>query len=181
MNRDTVIGIVGAVILVAAMVGVFQYERTRAPGALGDTPIFNSNFTGPNEQGSLTLGASADAELNVTTQNMTNITFTLTWTPQATPPGDDTFKLVITPPSGVNATTLEGQSSTGTVTVVIPIGNAKPTTAPTTLGVGAWTAKITFVSTSAVTPPPPVPVTREDAWKLAVTGTAWAPGPTPPS
>ncbi len=60
MQSDTVIGIVGAVVLVAVMIGVFAYEYNNAPEDVGNTP----DPTTP--AGQMALFAAAYPELNAT-------------------------------------------------------------------------------------------------------------------
>src|ERR1051326_592820 len=101
MNRDTVIGLVGAVILVVAMVGVFRYER--AQPETGVDAFTQIAAPGPTAKGTTNVGAKSDATLPVAKTNVTKAVFTVTWTANA---GKDTVTLTVTPPAGVgNAST----------------------------------------------------------------------------
>jgi hypothetical protein len=154
MNRDLVVGIVGALVLVAGMVGVFVYERNVAiASGLGQNGAAGgANVTIPSLSGSLAVGKTDDKMVNVTNASgVTNLTFHLTW--KATM-GQDTLKILVKPPVGGGVT--EGanppQSSSGdiTATVAVPAG-VDPS--------GTWDVQVTFVSADAGTPvPPPVPV-----------------------
>jgi len=154
MHRDTVIGIVGVVILVAAMVGVFTYERGQASGMLGPGGGATENVTGPSQTGTVAVGASEDVDLALDQTGMTNVTFTLRWTPGN---GVDTLVLHVAPSNGTGlATGYDSEpEDDGEITFTIPVNN---TAADGTLGVGAWRATVDFVSSSPSTPigPPPV-------------------------
>jgi hypothetical protein len=154
MHRDTVIGIVGVVILVAAMVGVFTYERGQASSLAGDGGGATENVTGPSETGTVALGATEDVVLSMNETGITNVTFTLTWTPGA---GVDTLVLRVAPSNATGIT--DGFESDpendGEITIVVPVNN---TAADGQLGVGDWQVSVEFVSASPTTPvgPPPV-------------------------
>lgn len=152
MHRDTVIGIVGVVILVAAMVGVFTYERGQAGDLTPDGGLTTGTAPGPTASGNVALGASADSTLTFNETGMTNITFTLTWTPGA---GVDTLRLVLAPAAGTGITSgFESEpEDDGEIVIVVPVNN---TAADGALGVGDWQASVEFVSARAGTPGPPV-------------------------
>ena len=183
MNRDTVIGIVGAVILVAAMVGVFQYERTRAPDSLSGLVLQTVPIA--NATGATVVTATSEEAINVTQANMTNVTFALKWTVPPPAPGapasQATVSLEIVPPPGVNATgERAAQAASGSVEVKLQLPNPKPASGPVTLGMGGWTAKIKFVSSTSPTGALPVPQNEQIQWTLTGTAQAWEPAPTPP-
>jgi hypothetical protein len=185
LNRDTVIGIVGAVILVAAMVGVFQYERTLAPGSLGGDLVLGT-VTVANATGTTVITQTSEETLNVTQANMTNVTFTLKWTvdpvAQGAPASTATVSLEIVPPPGSNLTgNLTAQGTSGTIEVKTAIPNAKPTSGPITMGAGEWTAKVKFVSSDNPTTTLPVPQQEQIRWTLTGSAQAWGPAPTPPT
>lgn len=168
MHRDTVIGIVGVVILVSAMVGVFTYERGQAAGISDGTGVGTMTLAGPSLDGTLAVGASADETITLNQTGMTNITFTLTWTATN---GVDTMRLSVAPSAETLMTT--GASSDaetdGEITLTIPVPN---TLANGATGVGAWQVSVEFVSASTGLPaeppvPPPGSTDAEVAWSLA--------------
>lgn len=182
MNKDTVVGILGAVILVAAMVGIFYYEGTQAPGAVGGGgpggaggaggAFRTANATGPGDSGQLAAGASEDLSVNITRANLTAVEFRLEWTdeniPQNTP---DEFRLAVTSPGGV---TLEATGAQSPVTVRFSPLNEVPTgaaAAPGTVGTGTWRVTVELVSVGqpgGLPLPGQVPVSDQgNAWTLA--------------
>lgn len=150
MHRDTVIGIVGVVILVAAMVGVFTYERGQAADLTGPGGTV-ANLTGPSDDGSVAVGSSTDVTMSINTTGLTNITFTLAWTPGN---GVDTLKLSAAPGNDTGLTTgfESSEESDGEITLTIPLNN---TATDGKVGTGAWQLTVTFVSAS---PGGPLPV-----------------------
>jgi hypothetical protein len=171
MNRDIVVGIIGTCVLVAAMVGVFLYERNNAgtTGTGPDTGGPGGALASPAPvTGSTAVGQSKDATILVNATSASTVTFTLTWTPSQT--SKDTLSLAIKPPAGatiqVNGTQ---QSDAGKIEVSVPVPSG---VSPA----GTWTATVKFVSASptvgGVTPPtnPLPPGTGTDAsvsWSLA--------------
>lgn len=151
MNRDTVIGIVGVLILVAAMFGVFKYERDRAADALGGGDLATTTLAGPEASGTSPLGQSADATVALNQTGMVNVTFTLRWTPSA---GVDTLRFSVAPSQATGMT--EGAQSEaeddGEITLTIPVNN---TGANGALGVGDWQVSVEFVSASTGLPAEP--------------------------
>lgn len=164
MNRDTVIGIVGAAILVTAMVGVFYYERNAAPVGPGAATGTAGNMTGPSVTSSVAVGQTDTKIVNLTQTTAANVTFHLTWTATN---GRDTLKLTIAPPtgSGITQGAVSEPSDTGDITVTVPVpAGANPS--------GGWEVKVEFTSASPgnvgpatppVQPPSPVPVGQSDA------------------
>jgi hypothetical protein len=174
MNKDTVIGIVGAVILVGAMVAVFVYERNspaaqQAAAAANGGAFSLVTAAGPSAKDSVALGASKDATISIARQNLTNATFTLTWTAGS---GKDTLSLMVMGPDGLGSMTAT-KSDTGKVTVTVPIPNAAPTPgSPTTKGVGDWKVTVKFESADPglpVSPPvnPPVGTDSSVSWSVS--------------
>lgn len=111
MHKDTIVGIAGAAILVAAMAGVFWYEGTRGAESQGARSFaidfVEAPVNGPSKTGTAQVGTPVSEALKITTGNLTKITFTLVWTDEANT-GPDSFKLKIEPP---NATGLPAQES----------------------------------------------------------------------
>jgi hypothetical protein len=158
MNRDTLTGLVGALVLIAAMLGVFFYERGVAEdagiGAPGDADA-TPGFSAITLRGTATLGEVDTQIANVTATTPTSVTFHLAWTATN---GADTLQLTVAPPTGSGIT--EGGASepsdTGEIslTVEVPEG-ASPA--------GGWEVKVEFVSArpdplpGGIPPPTPPP------------------------
>lgn len=181
MHRDTVIGIVGVVILVAAMIGVFTYERGQAanlPGTGGGAGNATFSATAPAIS-AVAVGGSGVANVTLNQTGMTNVTFTITWTPGQN--SIDTVSVSIAPGATTQMTT--GASSDpendGSIEVTVPIPN---TASDGTIGVGPWEITVTFESAALntpagqppVQPPPPVPVQPDSTldFTVAIAGTA---------
>ncbi|HVL47683.1 MAG TPA: hypothetical protein VM889_03915 [Candidatus Thermoplasmatota archaeon] len=179
MNRDTVIGIVGAAVLIVAMVGVFVYERDRAAALLDDGDGGNleiASLAGPEAQGVVKLGQSMEGKLNVTTHNLTKIDFTLAWKAAQ---GKDTLALTVTPPPGVATnSTLTMVSDSGTIVLTVDLANPKPARDHVTTGAGEWGFKVEFKKATGVAPDP-VPVGKDESvgFTLATQLAAWKPAP----
>lgn len=170
MHRDTVIGIVGVVILVAAMVGVFTYERSQASDLGGDDGTSTGNFTA-SLSGTSPLGEENAEPQNMTVNitGITNMTFTLSWRPgQQT--SVDTMRLVVVMPN--NMTQESDPEDDGEITLTIPI----PADADSA---GEWQIVAAFVQADAAAPvvgePPVQPPgstgrDTEVSWTLDVQG-----------
>lgn len=105
MKRDLVIGIVGAFILIAAMVGVFRYEAARA-GSAYDVEWATTQLAGPGDAGTAAAGDRAEVPLNVTQTNLTSIAFVLTWTDDVG--SGDVFRITVVDPTGEMSQEQEG-------------------------------------------------------------------------
>lgn len=194
LNKDTVIGIVGSIVLVAAMIGVFTYERSQANAGAFAVTWESVQSDGPSAEGSTPLQQSTETTVDIAQTNLTSVDFTVSWTPTQ---GTDTLRVTVTPPegSGLNATEpVEGDS--GTITVSVPVPNALPTvdraagadesdatarlaqSYASPVGTGTWTITVEFVSASGVIPvpgAPPVGSDTEVAWTAASSLTHYAP------
>ena len=175
MHRDTVIGIVGVVILVAAMIGVFTYERGQASELTDGGSASTMNFTAPAVGGNVAVGATSENVVTLNQTGITNVTFTLTWT--AGQNSDDTFMIVVVPPNGTGSPVESPAEADGEITVTVPVAN---TDSAGTLGVGDWQVSVQFVSAATSTPagPPPVdpglPTTDTAAdFNVEIAGTAY--------
>lgn len=176
MHRDTVIGIVGVVILVAAMVGVFTYERSQASDLVGDDGAGAGNFTA-SLSGTSPLGEDqAEPQTMIVNQSgLTNLTFTLTWSPGAAT-SVDTMKLVVVMPNNMSHESDAENDGEITLSVEVPEG---------TDSAGNWTVVAAFVSADVTTPagqppvnPPVVPPGSTDdsvSWTVDATGASAAP------
>lgn len=120
MDKDTVVGIVGAVILIAAMVGVFYYEGTNeavtGTGGSGWTVTWPTATTGgPSANGQTNEGQTSSQKVMIDASNLTKVEFTLTWTDDVG--SADEFILKVTPPGGGAAKEASGSASPLTVTI----------------------------------------------------------------
>lgn len=197
MNKDTVVGILGAVILVAAMVGIFYYEGTQAPAgagvATGGAGPLSLNWTtssvaGPSARGQTTEGDSTEERVNVSAANLTRIEFVLEWADDVMNSGPDVFNVTVTSPAG---DTLTGTGRDGRATVTFSPVNPVPTATRgsqadlerlrTTNGTGTWLVVIELSDAGDVMvgplEPPPVPgAPTEDTgneWKLSTRLTSY--------
>lgn len=182
MHRDTVIGIVGVVILVAAMVGVFTYERGVAANLLPAGGFTAADLAGPGLDGTTPVGSETTEILSIAQTNMTKIAFTLTWANSQT--SVNTLQLVVAPANGTGlAEGVESEpESDGEITVELLVPNEEPTTGPLAVGVGDYEITVRFVGAAPPGPlgPAPLPVTdTEVAWALATALTAYEPADEP--
>ena len=142
MNRDTAVGIAGAVLLVAAMVVVFAYERDNAQ-ASSAAPVA-AHLANAKLTGSVARGASDSKTDHIAQAGPANVTFHLTWTATN---GKDTLTITATPPpgSGLKAATSQAtDSGSASVTVPIPANQASD---------GNWTIEVDFAQAT----PAPLP------------------------
>lgn len=170
MHRDTVIGIVGVVILVAAMVGVFTYERTQASDLGNGDGAGAGNFTA-SLSGTSDLGEDQAVPQNLTVNvtGLTNITFTLTWSPgQQT--SVDTMKLVVVMPN--NMSHESDPENDGEITLSVPVPEGVDSA-------GEWQVVAAFTQATVAAPvvgqppvDPGIPNTTDTSvsWNVDVTG-----------
>lgn len=106
LNRDTLVGIVGAAILVAAMAGIFWYEGTRGAGTTGsfrfDVEWATAAENGPQTSGNLAEGESTDETVAIEREGLASVDFVLVWTDSVGT--GDTFKVTVTSPTGETKT-----------------------------------------------------------------------------
>lgn len=95
-NRDTLVGVAAALLLVGAMAGVFLYERSQ----FTEYPITweTSTAASLDEGGSLAEGDERTHELAVGASGISHVEATLTWTDDVGDP--DTFTLTVEAPNG---------------------------------------------------------------------------------
>lgn len=199
MNKDTVVGIVGAVILVVAMIGVFKYEGEQGAATLGanayDVTWATGDSNGPTESGTTALKSKSDKTLTLATTNLTKVQFTLAWKPTN---GKDSFKLTVTGPDGEpKPQTVAGDGgSSNSLTLTfdniqeIPIKAQQfaddETEAQARLakdhtgrkGTGAWTVTVEFTDATGIQLVPGAPPVQQDqnvAWTLKTITTTYAP------
>lgn len=203
MKRDTIVGIVGAVALIAAMAGIFQYEKSQPASTLGskafDVAWAIEDANGPTTTAATPLGETTEATLEIAQANLTRAKFTVAWTPQQ---GTDTLRVVVTPPAGSGLSPGETRADSGEAVVEIELPNEVPPdfrmfanseaeaharlAAQNTqsLGTGTWTIAVTFEEASGVVPVPglpPVGADTEVQWDVATILSSYAPTLTPPS
>ncbi|MEA3136896.1 MAG: hypothetical protein QOJ26_1244 [Thermoplasmata archaeon] len=139
MNRDTLVGIVGSALLVAAMVVVFVYERNNAQAALGDDALV-THVGEASLSGSVAVGQSDSKTDHIAASGPANVTFHLTWTAGN---GRDTLKITATPPVGSNLTAKSSQAENdGAIDLVVSI----PADGESD---GNWTIKVEFTQAAA--------------------------------
>lgn len=167
MNKDTLVGIVGSVILVAAMVIVFAYERSNAVATDDGAPDdMAATFNNHTVAGSVGVGASDTKMDNFTVDGPTNVTFLLTWSATN---GRDTLRLTVMPPPGsemVEGATSEA-SDEGTISlrVAVPAGGWAS---------GEWTVKVDFTEANpdslpgGIDPPVPPPMSTDSSVSYSV-------------
>lgn len=112
MNKDLIVGIVGAAILVSAMVGVFRYEAARTSSAVFDVAFDSVTDAGTRTSGSTDEGDETAATVPVERRNVTRIEWVLEWTDDVG--GPDVFNVTVTSPDG---RTHSAQADGGTVSV----------------------------------------------------------------
>lgn len=150
MNKDTLVGIVGSALLVAAMVVVFAYERANAAEVRDNGEGLTPSIGQASLTGTVNVGSSDTKTSDITAVGATNVTFMLTWTASQ---GTDTLRLAVTPPAGSDITARTSQAEDdGSITVTVPV--------PADYAAqGNWTLKVDFVSAEpdtlpgGVTPP----------------------------
>lgn len=194
MNKDTVVGILGAVILVAAMVAIFYYEGTQAPGTTttggggGTGPLTftwqNRTADGPSVNGQTAEGETSQDAVTIEQQNLTRVTFRLTWTDENVPQNQpDRFLLRVTSPDN-QTEEAEGENAAGQQGLVevtfsplnqVP-GLERGTTADLarlagTIGMGEWRIEVQLLAAGDPGAPgvPPLP----GQLPVADTGNAW--------
>lgn len=195
MNKDTIIGIVGAVVLVAAMVGVFQYEGSQSASTLGGAQFqvtwATDSANGPTVSGSTAVGEETEEVLTVEETNLTRSEFTLVWTPG--PGSTNTMRLTVTPPAGtgLDAQTVEGTG--GEISLSFDVPNDVPQDATVfgnseeeargrlaaqytkSVGTGDWGVTVAFDSAEGPVPGVPVGGDSEVAWDVNTILTRYAP------
>lgn len=190
MKRDLVIGIVGAAILLAAMVGVFRYEAARAGDAF-DVAWTTETSAGPSTSGQTAEGAESQVTLSVNQTNLTSLTFFLNWTDDIGDP--DEFELTVIDPDGVSQTVT---GSTGSLAVTFSNLSATPPPTRTlgqdeadararlaqantgTAGIGTWSFVVRLVDAGDQSVPAAgVPITEDtgNAWTLETRQESYAP------
>ena len=199
MKKDLVIGIVGTLILLTAMVGVFRYEAAQR-GASFDVTWQTLDVDGPGLDGGTNEGESTTGSLNLTRANLTKVSFVLEWTDDQANTAPDEFNLTVTAPDGRTYST-SGATSPLTLTVEglspVPqdarlLGSDEAAARDqanrqftSSAGMGAWNVTVTLVQAGDTTAPggvaPPVPQLQDNAnsWALRTELTAYEAALTP--
>lgn len=157
VDRDTVVGLVGAVVLIAAMAGVFFYERAQFDEyTVSWSTTEAASF---EEAGSaLNAGASAEHAFTVDPDPVARVRVVIQWTDDVGNP--DRFRVDVAGPDGLEGSA-DGES--GEFEVVVPVSEAPSTTtapgrsaedaeaqaalgASTDAGQGDWTVTVTLLS-----------------------------------
>lgn len=114
MKKDLVIGIVGTLILLTAMVGVFRYEAAQR-GASFDVswPTREINAAATTE--GINEGETRNLPVLLDQRNITKVVFRFEWTDNVANSAPDEFVVTITSPSGVNRS---AEGSNGLIEVV---------------------------------------------------------------
>lgn len=191
LNRDTAVGVVGAVVLIAAMAGVFFYERAQFEEY--DVAWEEIEAGSSSETDSLDEGASQSYTFTADADRLSRVTLTLSWS------GDvgeaDTFELVAEGPNGTHTGSVEGSASPLEVEIPIhedpgvetatgrSLDDAREqlnTSASWTNGTGDWSVTVTLVDA------PGQQVGGQEAmgdgsqdYELAFTFERWEPSLTP--
>lgn len=185
--KDTVIGVVGAVILVAALTGVFYYEGSSAEAPTGaneyDLSWASLTTEGPGLEGDTDEGETTTETVTVEADNITDVEVVLTWTDDTGSP--DTFNLTVTSPSG-ETRSVTGDSEEISVTFEgineVPsedtiAGDSRDDARSqaahqytATRGQGDWTVEVTCDEAGDVNPigaGPPVEEDDGNSWELS--------------
>jgi hypothetical protein len=192
MKKDLVIGIVGTLILLTAMVGVFRYEAAQR-GSSFDVTWETREVSLAAEDGATNEQESTALSVNVTQLNVTRIEFRLEWTDSTANSGPDEFELTVTAPGGAPKT---ARSSEGVVSVVFENVSGVPTDVrllgsdevavrqqalsyASTAGTGAWNVTVTLVDAGDISGVPgqaPIPAQLQDVsneWTLTPVATVF--------
>lgn len=182
LKKDIMIGIIGATILVAAMVGVFRYEASRATGSAFEVEWESLTLAGPGESGTLQDGQEAQVQLDISQQNLTAVSFVLTWTDDVANSDPDEFELVVVSPEGEEK---RASASNGRFEVTFDDLTVQPS--PQTVlagseadarrqlasqasetGTGTWSVTVRLVEAGNLEPAPGVVVQEDNAngWDL---------------
>lgn len=119
-RKDLAIGLVGTLILLAAMVGVFRFEAAQAGDAYR-VSWPTATAAGPGDEGRSTEGQETAVDLNFTSVNITRIEFVLSWEDDVAESEPDTFTLRVVAPNG---TAYEAEAASGGELVIDAAGLA---------------------------------------------------------
>lgn len=170
MNRDTLTGVVGALVLVGAMVGVFLYERANAAEAgIGNPsdsplPLVNATAPGPSTTGVAALGGDTTKVLPISQGNLTRVAFTVTWTATN---GKNTLQVRVEPPAGAGPAVESEAEDDGSLEVAVTLPSNL--TAPHQAGTGDWKVTVAYLRGTGLVPAAPQPLQPDPSvqWNLA--------------
>lgn len=163
-NRDTTIGVVGSLVLIAAMAGVFLYER----GQFDDYTITWGTAEGvlASDDGTLSQGASQSFEAVVAHEGVARVRAVVTWTDDAGDP--DTFEVVVRDPGGAEVDRQSGSSGEVMAEATVTEAPARTSVAArspedardqamagldASAGQGTWTVEVLLVEAPGTTLP----------------------------
>lgn len=197
MNRDTIIGVIGAAILMGAMVGILYVQGASAPKDTMYSVTWETQAGGLDAiTGRAEGGTASEENVSLDVANLTNVLFTLTWTDDD-PSALDAFTLLVTTPGGQTFRSTAATSGSILVNVTPEFLNSPPVPGQVAAkdqaeaeqklaasntrdaGRGAWTVKIQ-VEPRTANPSTPVPLpgagpdTGND-WSLKVDYTTYRP------
>lgn len=194
MKKDIVIGLIGTLILVTAMIGVFRFEASQVGSSFDVTWSTSAERIHEADGGTNEGDASVEA-VQVETRNLTRLVFTLQWTDNLGDP--DTFNLTVTGPDGA---TRSAEGDSGTLSVSFDNLGVAPETIRVTGrdqgaveqrvgqdfssfgGTGGYNVTVTLVDAGDQgVPVAGVPVQQDGAndWALVVEGTVFSAQVTP--
>jgi hypothetical protein len=185
MKKDLVIGIVGTLILLTAMVGVFRYEAAQQ-GSSFDVTWASRSVDGAPQEDVAAEGTPLAASVNVTQANLTRVEFVLEWTDDDANTAPDRFNLTVTSPTGESRS---ASADSGSISLVFEgIASAPPPARllgsdeaaaraqalrqyASAAGTGAWNVTITLEDAGDVAAPAgqvPVPQLQDvgNTWTL---------------
>lgn len=154
-NRDVLVGVAGAALLVAAMAGVFFYER--AQFETYDVTWEQIEAGSETETGTLEEQASGSYTFTADADRLSSVVLTLSWTDETGDP--DTFEVAVQGPNGTYSDTAEGDASPLEVEIPVQgepgittatgrsIADARDqlnTSAAWTNGTGGWSVTVTL-------------------------------------
>lgn len=190
-NRDTAVGVVGAMVLVAAMAGVFFYERSQFDTYQVDWS--QQAAGGETQTGDLDEGNSQSHSLTVDAERLSTVSVALSWSDDVGEP--DTLELVVQGPNGTYADSIEDSSSplelafdvheqpdvsTATGRSLEDAREQVNASTSWTNGTGEWTATVTLVDAPGQQAAgQQMSADGSQEYEVALTYEQWAPSLTP--
>lgn len=184
MKKDLVIGIVGTLILLTAMVGVFRYEASQR-GASFDVSWETRSLEAAALEGGTNEGETTAETVTLDHLNLTTVEFVLSWTDETANTAPDEFNVTVTSPEGV---TRSATASNGALVVTFEnisrppppvrlLGGDQDAVAAqaardyaTRVGTGVWHVNVTLVNAGDYAADGTVPVPQlqdnANAWTL---------------
>ncbi|PKK86499.1 MAG: hypothetical protein CVT48_00755 [Thermoplasmata archaeon HGW-Thermoplasmata-1] len=187
VSKNTIVGIVGAVILTGALAGIMYYENSTFEGTPYENPADAYAITWKEASGSMADETKTGADGTATAvtraievRNLKSVTFELSWTDdESAMSGSDELVIKVTAPSGATATYTPGQSASGTSSPLTVTANLNEMPENVILeaeseadakakaggdnGSGIWTIEVTVNVNSAL---PMLPIDTGNDWTL---------------